>query len=184
MAELAWKPAQSNFRTAVGSRESSDICALGITAEPHFSTPSIHVNKKVIALIAMATSSTSHDWLNTTLNQAQPWITECLSKHVDCRSTTPRRIPTRLVDVGPSDGSKNPFLFVPAATCSAPPEGEGLWTPTPDSSFRYLALSYCWGTQGNLMTTPENVDARRAGIAWDEIPQTIKDAVLVTRKLG
>jgi len=34
------------------------------------------------------------------------------------------------------------------------------------------------------MTTPENVDARRAGIAWDEIPQTIKDAVLVTRKLG
>ncbi|KAN0117832.1 HET domain containing protein [Hyaloscypha variabilis] len=132
----------------------------------------------------MATSSNSQDWLDTTLNQAQPWISRCLSKHVECRTTMHRRIPTRLVDVGPSDGSKNPFLFVPAARCSAPPESDGPWTPTPDTSFRYLALSYCWGTQGSLMTTPENVDARRAGIAWDEIPQTIKEAILVTRKLG
>jgi hypothetical protein len=96
----------------------------------------------------------------------------------------PTIIPTRLIDVGPSDGSKDPFLFVPSSSSFAPVECEEGWDPTPDTSFRYLALSYCWGNVGSMVTTPDNIVARRKGIAWDEIPQTIKDAISVTRKLG
>jgi len=93
-------------------------------------------------------------------------------------------IPTRLVDVGPPDGSKDPLLFIPPTACFAAPDCEGSWVPKADSGYQYLALSYCWGNQGNLVTTPDNVESRRAGIRWDEIPRTIQDAILVTRKLG
>jgi hypothetical protein len=157
----------------------------GIPAEPHF-----FISNSLIDIscyyshIAMETSSAPQNWLDGMLSEAQPWISECLSNHAECRSTTPRAVPTRLVDVGPSDGSKDPFLFIPPPACFAPPDCEGPWIPQPDVSYGYLALSYCWGDQGNLVTTPENVERRQAGIPWNEIPRTIQDAILVTRRLG
>ncbi|KAF4632851.1 hypothetical protein G7Y89_g5277 [Cudoniella acicularis] len=132
----------------------------------------------------MATPPTIGDWVDMTLSQAQPWISECLSKHNQCRLTTPTKIPTRLIDIGPPDGSKKPFLFVPSSTNFIPAKCEKPWAPTPDTTFRYLALSYCWGDTGNLVTTPENIDARRVAIPGAEMPETIKDAICVTRKLG
>ncbi|KAE9378648.1 HET-domain-containing protein [Stipitochalara longipes BDJ] len=129
-------------------------------------------------------TSPSQNWLDETLSQAQPWISKCLTKHRRCLSTIPRIIPKRLVDVGPPDGSENPHLFVPSATIFALAECQGPWIPASDTNLRYLALSYCWGETGNLITTPENIEARSTSIPWNEIPQTIKDAILVTRKLG
>lgn len=101
-----------------------------------------------------------------------------------CLSTTPKIIPTRPINVGPADGSKDPFLFAPAAGCSAPVERKEPWTPTPDTTYHYLALSYCWGTGGNLTITIKNIDVRKNAILWNEIPQTIEDAISVIRKLG
>lgn len=98
---------------------------------------------------------------------------------------TPGILPTRLIDVGPSDGSENPFLFVPSRTCLVAAERAERWPPrAPGITFRYIALSYCWGGKGNLVTTPENLETRRKGIPWEEVPQTIKDAISITRKLG
>lgn len=50
----------------------------------------------------------------------------------------------------------------------------------------YAALSYCWGTsqqQKDARTTRENVDGRQMGIDISQLPQSIKDAVKVTRRL-
>ncbi len=49
---------------------------------------------------------------------------------------------------------------------------------------RYLALSYVWGEPQPHQTTTSNVSAYSAGIEASSLPQTIRDAIYVTRTLG
>ena len=49
---------------------------------------------------------------------------------------------------------------------------------------RYVALSYCWGKEPTLTTTQENLQSMRSGISMESLPHTIRDAVVITRKLG
>jgi hypothetical protein len=49
---------------------------------------------------------------------------------------------------------------------------------------RYVTLSYCWGGKQAIVTTRSNVDAHKAGIELPTLPQTIIDAVSITRGLG
>lgn len=76
-------------------------------------------------------------------------------------------MPTRVIDVGPCDGSREPFLH----------ESNG-------ESGEYMTLSYCWGSSQPTITTRENLKSHKSRIPVDKLPQTIKDAVLITRKLG
>lgn len=56
---------------------------------------------------------------------------------------------------------------------------------TKGQSGSYIALSYCWGSSGPFCTTTnENYEERIRDIALDQLPQTLADAVTVTRKLG
>jgi Heterokaryon incompatibility protein (HET) len=48
----------------------------------------------------------------------------------------------------------------------------------------YAALSYCWGTLQPKATRTSNVIAYLEGIQLSSLPQTLQDAVIVTRKLG
>ena len=50
----------------------------------------------------------------------------------------------------------------------------------------YLALSHCWGKKSHAaaMTTTENLDARGIRLPVSNLPKTILDAIIVTRKLG
>ncbi|KUJ24209.1 HET-domain-containing protein, partial [Mollisia scopiformis] len=48
----------------------------------------------------------------------------------------------------------------------------------------YACLSYCWGTDNNFVTTPNNLPVFMTGIPWPDLPQTYKDAVIVASKLG
>ncbi|KAF4341898.1 het-domain protein [Fusarium beomiforme] len=48
----------------------------------------------------------------------------------------------------------------------------------------YVALSYCWGGSQPERTTMSNTHERFHGFSVDSQPQSIKDAILVTRKLG
>ena len=87
--------------------------------------------------------------------------------HEGCiQESTP--LPTRIIDVGPSDGSKEPCLCLP-------PVG------TQD---RYIALSYCWGLSPGITTTADTLSAHQSRIPLDQLPRTMKDAVLLTRRLG
>jgi len=48
----------------------------------------------------------------------------------------------------------------------------------------YVALSYCWGGQQPAITTSTNIGGRTDAISLAELPQTIRDAIAVTRSLG
>lgn len=47
----------------------------------------------------------------------------------------------------------------------------------------WIALSHCWGKTIALKTTPQTLWSHRCRIEWNSLPQTFKDAVLVTRAL-
>ncbi|KAK4169669.1 heterokaryon incompatibility protein-domain-containing protein [Cladorrhinum sp. PSN259] len=49
---------------------------------------------------------------------------------------------------------------------------------------KYTCLSYCWGTSTPYRTTTENFASNLEDIPWSDLPQTYKDAILVTSTLG
>jgi len=106
------------------------------------------------------------------------WIKNCSECHYDCRDIPPGKLPTRLVDVGPADGSQEPYLFITS-------EGPQLSSP---EDTRYTALSYCWGTYSEtnppFTTTLSTLQERKTGMSMKEIPRTIRDAITITRRLG
>jgi hypothetical protein len=49
---------------------------------------------------------------------------------------------------------------------------------------KYVALSYCWGTEPFLNTTLSTIKERKRGFAMDDLPQTIRDSVIIARRLN
>jgi hypothetical protein len=101
--------------------------------------------------------------------QARQWLNECEVNHqcsVYRRSRT--QLPTRVLDLGedasPQDSIK---LF-----------------ETGGVEDIYMTLSHCWGPTQFITTTRDTIKQRIAGIALSDLPQTFKDAVSLTRKLG
>ena len=107
-----------------------------------------------------------------TLQTASRWLQECLDSHKSCESKAAQKedlspLPTRVVDVGPSDSSKDPRLFVPGLTRG-----------------RYAALSHCWSKHDIITTTQATFVSRLQRIPFQDLSKTFQDAVLVTRQLG
>ncbi|KAJ0115138.1 hypothetical protein J7T55_001547 [Diaporthe amygdali] len=94
---------------------------------------------------------------------ASQWITRCVNEHRCVEDDVPL-LPSRVLDIT-SDSVK-------------------LVTPAPSTPGRYAALSYCWGSAGNLTTTLDNINERRAGIVWDDLPNLIQDVIQIIRRLG
>jgi hypothetical protein len=107
------------------------------------------------------------------------WLTSCSSSHTLCAKKS-SFIPPRLIHVG-SDGQKDPYLVDTSASDF----------PESSRSRRYVALSYCWGKAGNFTTTSATLKERKQRIPFegvsedgDSLPQSIKDAIAITRRLG
>ncbi|RDW63573.1 hypothetical protein BP6252_11118 [Coleophoma cylindrospora] len=49
---------------------------------------------------------------------------------------------------------------------------------------RWVALSYCWGSDASFMLTAASYQSLKQGIQLDAFPPTLRDALLVTRALG
>jgi hypothetical protein len=49
---------------------------------------------------------------------------------------------------------------------------------------RYAALSYCWGKDSSMQLLRSTIDAWKEMLPFDDLPQTIQDAISVTRRLG
>ena len=81
--------------------------------------------------------------------------------------TSPARLPSRVINVGPADGTKQPFLYNS--------RGE---------TRNYATLSYCWGENQPMTTTRATLRQREAGIDFWELPKTFQDAIFTTRRLG
>ncbi|KAI0659433.1 heterokaryon incompatibility protein-domain-containing protein [Cubamyces menziesii] len=97
---------------------------------------------------------------------------DCAQQHEVCRGLgtmdSTDRLPTRLID------------------CSDPHRVRIIETKGKMDGARYVALSYVWGTGSQAhRTTIANLSTRtRDGIATETLPQTIRDAIYVTRTLG
>ncbi|KAI1212730.1 uncharacterized protein F4807DRAFT_457529 [Annulohypoxylon truncatum] len=97
------------------------------------------------------------------------WLNDCDSKHgKTCKAlnTTMKR-PTRLIDVGD--------VLSKTLKLDCNPEDKP-----------YIALSHPWGDEESnprFCTTKSNIDIYKNSIGLDQLPETFRDAVLVTQNL-
>ena len=94
------------------------------------------------------------------------WIGECLATHSNCSQTSKPDLPTRLIDVGPPDGSIEPRLV-----------------ETKGQQGQYVTLSHCWGTSKPPVTDPETFGRYHQAIPFPSLPKTFQDAIIVVRRL-
>ena len=105
---------------------------------------------------------------DTAFSAIKNWLKECLSDHSLCRyQSSVSCLPKRVVDVGPSDGSREPRLLITNG-------GRGTW----------LTLTHSWGGVKDLITTTENIHNLRRRIPWSELPSLFRDSITITRRLG
>ena len=96
---------------------------------------------------------------------------KCLREHSHCLNED-GTLPTRLLDIGPTDGSCEPRIVYGARLT--------------DQRARYLAMSYCWGNttkQSQWTLRNENVENFERGIDVTQIPQSFRDIIKLTKAL-
>lgn len=102
----------------------------------------------------------------------QHWLRDCDDRHkeplVQCQNTSKGELPTRLLDIG-STSSGVVYLR----------ERENI----PADNGDWIALSLQWG-KGEYRTTRSNLEEHLSGIKFEDLPDTFKDAVKMTRALG
>lgn len=105
---------------------------------------------------------------------ASRWIHSCSANHEKCRIQPEgfdpiKTIPTRLIDVGSSDGAVSPKIVI----------------TNHSFDIEYLALSYAWGSGHNFAkTTASNLVEMTEILPWDDLAKTVRNAIIFTRKLG
>lgn len=93
------------------------------------------------------------------------WIRACDDQHQCYPQDEPPPLPTRILEVEKNGGIK-------------------LIATDSSSRGRYVALSYCWGGNGNATTTSKNLHERMAGIQESSLPNLIRGVVHFTRLIG
>jgi Heterokaryon incompatibility protein (HET) len=100
--------------------------------------------------------------------QARLWIQDCLSNHNNCPGIYRSPPPARVIDVG-DNADAGPRIY----ECQ-----KGEHQP-------YAALSYCWGEKERLVLSTSNIyEWCLHGLPYPSLPRTIRDAIVITRKLG
>lgn len=97
---------------------------------------------------------------------AKKCLNMCDARHSQCRSSS-TQTPTRLIELSQEDASRVRLVET-----------------TPSSSEVYIALSYCWGRGDNLKTTTANYNQMLSTFSVSTLPQTLQDAIWLTRQLG
>ncbi|KAL3421095.1 heterokaryon incompatibility protein [Phlyctema vagabunda] len=103
------------------------------------------------------------------LLKIRQWMNNCHDNHPSCNDTalvSAGSLPTRVIDVGPIDGSEEPRLLV-----------------TDGLAGDYITLSHCWGAAVLLTTTAATYQNHLVQIEMSSLPANFQDAVLITRKL-
>lgn len=112
----------------------------------------------------------SDSWLKL----ADGWIHACHREHSCHRSCAEPEMPfrpTRLLDVGDSNGLQIPRLNIKQSN---------------SGRVQYLALSHCWGQNSNNLysLTEETEEELLQGVQVEKLSRTFQDAVKVCRKLN
>jgi len=93
-------------------------------------------------------------------------MSHCQNQHSECHRPLVT-LPTRVVDVGTLDGSRQPRLVVSEGRLG-----------------QYVTLSYCWGKTEQLITRVDNFVAHCNQINLSSLSKTIQDAIKITQRLG
>ena len=108
---------------------------------------------------------------------ARSWIQNCLENHEKCGASNADRperalkdnnhLPARVIDVGPSDGSEAPYLYINHGNLG-----------------QFVTLSHCWGNAVTVQTTKATLAIHMKQISMLELTKTFQDAIIITRNLG
>lgn len=110
-------------------------------------------------------------------DKIKAWIEDCSQNHTT--SCGPSLLtsgsmegPKRLIDTGPLDGDISLRLTD--------------WPGSGAEPVEYCALSYSWGSDpaAHFTTTMATYEQRRNGFLMTQLPPTLRDAVIITRKVG
>lgn len=114
---------------------------------------------------------------DTSSDRSFLWAKNQIESHQDCcqpKTIDRAFVPTRLINVG-----------------SIGPDRDVVLEENTPRGSRYVALSYCWGSDAETdnidqinKTTSATFPDYKKRISWDRIPQTIQHAVTFTRRLG
>ena len=121
------------------------------------------------SLISPRMTKSTHS--EATFALARKWICECISNHTQCcvDSNLTFAPPTRVIDVGPPDGSQDPHLYI---------------TTAEDRTMRYMTLSHSWGGAEILTLTQKSYEQMLTGFPISILPRTFQDAIEVCRRLN
>jgi hypothetical protein len=98
---------------------------------------------------------------------ARGWFERCTRTHgAACALQKETPLPTRLIHV--SSNIEEPLRL----------------RTTEGMTGQYVALSYVWGTGTTLKTTRSTMASRMEGFRPEELPNSIRDAVEITRRMG
>jgi len=104
---------------------------------------------------------------------ARKWFKQCWESHDICLQSSIDFMPKRLIEI--------------ARDTTLESVGGRWWLRLHHSSKEqiepYVALSYCWGRDQPFKLTRGTIDSMSNEIMWQDLPQTIKDAILVTQEL-
>ncbi|KAH8595100.1 heterokaryon incompatibility protein-domain-containing protein [Bisporella sp. PMI_857] len=105
---------------------------------------------------------------NESFHMVHGWLQTCLDSHELCVKPEIGFMPARLIKILENGGQ---FAL-------------RLQEKESGISHQYAALSYCWGGEQSLQTTTHNHARHQIEIDFDDLPPTLRDAVLTTHKLG
>ncbi|KAE9367398.1 HET-domain-containing protein [Stipitochalara longipes BDJ] len=97
------------------------------------------------------------------IDQAKTWIKTCIDSHPHCPGQPDSQLPTRILKIVDDDT---------------------LQLYSGSEKALYVTLSYCWGGPQTLSTTLSTITKHTTGLPISELPQTLQDAVQVTKRLG
>lgn len=101
--------------------------------------------------------------------RARRWLSDCEQTHSKCRAFNVLKkphMPSRVLEVV---GTPRELSVRLVANPKRAP---------------YIALSYCWGGDQPAKLTKHRLTAYSHGVPLEQLPQTIKDAVIVTHRIG
>jgi hypothetical protein len=105
----------------------------------------------------------------TAFAMASLWLHDCLTRHSKCRkySIGFSPMPSRVINVGPPDGSQAPYIYSSRGHHDA-----------------YVTLSYRWGNTNPIRTEMRKLQTFGDWIPLNRVSKTMNDAITITRRLG
>ncbi|OCK73276.1 HET-domain-containing protein [Lepidopterella palustris CBS 459.81] len=104
-----------------------------------------------------------------TKRAVRSWLDKCQKCHSSCKNAI----------------EALPFAEKPARLVAVESQNEHLEETDTKDPRSYVALSYCWGdSESKWYTTQQSLNRYLVQIEHSPLPQTIKDAIYITRELG